>query len=119
VVKLKRAYEKASPADGLRVLVERLWPRGISKKAAAIDLWLKEFAPSTELREWYAHDPVKWPRFRQRYWAELKRIGDSAMLLKLLSDKENVTFIYAAHDEERNSAAALKEFLERLSPRKR
>jgi uncharacterized protein YeaO (DUF488 family) len=113
MIKLKRAYEAASPDDGLRILVERLWPRGVSKKKAAIDLWLKVLAPSTELRQWYGHDPAKWAQFRKRYWTELQDQGDLLALLKYVAQEKTVTFVYAASDEERNSAVALKEFLER------
>jgi uncharacterized protein YeaO (DUF488 family) len=81
MIKLKRAYEPASKDDGLRVLVERLWPRGVSKQKAKIDLWLKALAPSTELRQWYGHDPARWPQFRKRYGAELKGQGDLLALL--------------------------------------
>jgi uncharacterized protein YeaO (DUF488 family) len=113
MMKLKRAYEPASKDDGVRILVERLWPRGVSKKRAKIDLWLKDLAPSTELRQWYGHDQARWPQFRKRYWAELKRQGDVLALLKYVNQERPVTFVYAASDEERNSAVALKEFLER------
>ena len=113
MIKLKRAYEPASKDDGLRILVERLWPRGMSKQKARIDLWLKDLAPSTELRQWYGHDPARWPQFRKRYWAELKGQGDVLALLRYVTEERTVTFIYAASDEERNSAVALKEFLER------
>jgi uncharacterized protein YeaO (DUF488 family) len=112
MIKLKRAYEAASPDDGLRILVERLWPRGVSKQKAHIDLWLKALAPSAELRQWYGHDPAKWLQFRKRYWAELKDQGDLLALLKLVTKERPVTFVYAASDEQRNSALALKEFLE-------
>ena len=113
MIKLKRAYEPASKDDGLRILVERLWPRGVSKQKAKIDLWLKDLAPSTELRKWYGHDPARWPQFRKRYWAELKGQGDVLALLKYVTEERTVTFVYAASDEERNSAVALKELLER------
>lgn len=113
MIKLKRAYEPSSKEDGLRILVERLWPRGVTKQKAKIDLWLKDLAPSAELRLWYAHDPVRWPQFRTRYWAELKNQGNLLALLKYVSDESRVTFVYAASDEKRNSALALKEFLER------
>jgi uncharacterized protein YeaO (DUF488 family) len=113
MIKVKRAYEPASKDDGLRVLVERLWPRGVSKERAAIELWLKALAPSTELRQWYGHDPAKWPQFRKRYWTELQDQGDLLALLKHVAQEKTVTFVYAASDEERNSAVALKEFLER------
>jgi uncharacterized protein YeaO (DUF488 family) len=113
MIKLKRAYEAASKDDGLRILVERLWPRGVSKQKADLDLWLKDLAPSTELRKWYGHDPARWPEFRKRYWAELKSQGDLLALLKFVTEEKTVTFVYAASDQERNSAEALKEFLER------
>ena len=113
MIQLKRAYEPASKEDGLRLLVERLWPRGVSKQRAKIDLWLKDFAPSTELRQWYGHDPARWPQFRKRYRAELKGKGDVLALLKYVTREQPVTFVYAARDEERNSAVALKEHLER------
>ena len=113
MIQLKRAYEPASKDDGLRILVERLWPRGVSKQKAKIDLWLKDLAPSTELRKWYGHDPARWPQFRKRYWAELKSQGDLLTLLKYVTQERIVTFVYAASDEERNSAVALKKFLER------
>ena len=112
MIKLKRAYEPASPDDGLRILVERLWPRGVSKQNAKIELWLKDVAPSTELRQWYGHDPSKWLNFRKRYWAELKEQGDLLALLKYVAAERPVAFIYAASDEERNSAVVLKQFLE-------
>jgi uncharacterized protein YeaO (DUF488 family) len=112
MIELKRAYEAASKEDGLRILVERLWPRGVSKQKAQIDLWLKDLAPSTELRQWYGHDPARWLQFRKRYWAELKGQDDVLALLKYLTEERIVTFVYAASDEERNSAVALKEFLE-------
>ncbi len=112
MIQLKRAYETASPNDGLRILVERLWPRGVSKQNARIDLWLKDLAPSTELRKWYGHDPDLWPEFRKRYWAELGDLGDFLVLLKYVIKERKVTFVFAASDEERNSAVALKEFLE-------
>jgi uncharacterized protein YeaO (DUF488 family) len=111
---LKRAYEPASKDDGVRILVERLWPRGVSKQKAQLDLWLKDLAPSTELREWYGHDPARWPVFRKRYWAELKGKGEVLALLKYVAAQERpVTFVYAASDEERNSARAQKEYMER------
>jgi uncharacterized protein YeaO (DUF488 family) len=113
MIKLKRAYLAASKDDGLRVLVERLWPRGVSKQKAQIDLWLRALAPSTPLRKWYGHDPARWSQFRKRYWAELKAQGDLLALLKYVTEERPVTFVYAASDEERNSAVALKEVLER------
>ena len=113
MIRLKRAYEAASKDDGLRILMERLWPRGVSKREAQINLWLKDLAPSTELRQWYGHDPARWPQFRKRYWAELKDKGDVLALLKYVTEDRTATFVYAAGDEERNSAVDLKELLER------
>lgn len=112
-IKLKRAYEAASKEDGLRILVERLWPRGVSKQKAKIDLWLKDLAPSDELRKWYGHEPSRWPQFCKRYWTELKDQSAVLTLLKYVIQERAVTFVYAAADERRNSAVALKEFLER------
>jgi uncharacterized protein YeaO (DUF488 family) len=109
---LKRAYEEPSEADGRRVLVERLWPRGLNKEKAALDLWLKDLAPSTELRSWFGHDPRKWAEFRKRYRAELEDKGDVITTLREKLKEGPVTFIFAAKDEEHNSAIALKEYLE-------
>ncbi len=114
MIRLKRAYEQPANADGLRILVERLWPRGVSKEKAAVGLWLKDVAPSTDLRKWFGHDPEKWDEFRQRYKAELEQKGDLIALLKHRTTEGTVTFVYAAHDEERNSAVVLKEYLEGL-----
>ena len=112
MIRLKRAYEAPARRDGLRILVERLWPRGVNKARAAIDLWLKDLAPSSELRKWYGHDPEKWTEFRRRYWKELEGRGDLLVLLKHRTTEGTVTFVYAAHDKARNSAVALQEFLE-------
>jgi uncharacterized protein YeaO (DUF488 family) len=112
MIQLKRAYEPVSAGDGLRILVERLWPRGVSKQKGRIDLWLKTLAPSPELREWYGHDPSKWPQFRKRYATELKAHADVLALLAIVAKEKKVTFVYAASDEERNSALVLKEFVE-------
>lgn len=112
MIKLKRAYEEAGSEDGERILVERLWPRGVTKERAAIDLWLKEIAPSPELRSWYGHEVTKWHEFRRRYLAELK---DKEDLIKLLQERHRagtITFVYAARDEEHNSALVLKGFVE-------
>jgi uncharacterized protein YeaO (DUF488 family) len=113
VIQLKRAYEKARKQDGMRILVERLWPRGVSKEKAAIDLWVKDLAPSPALRKWYGHDPKKWPEFRKRYLAELRKAGEAMKQLEALVKAGTVTFVYAAADERRNSALLLKEYLER------
>ncbi|HSA96499.1 MAG TPA: DUF488 family protein [Acidobacteriota bacterium] len=114
-IKLKRAYEAPDKTDGARLLVERLWPRGLTKEKAAVDEWFKEVSPTPELRKWYNHDPAKWPEFRRRYVAELKANRGEVERLWARVQKGPVTFIYAAKDEERNSAAVLKEYLERLA----
>jgi uncharacterized protein YeaO (DUF488 family) len=110
-LKLKRAYETASKADGTRVLVDRLWPRGVSKKAARIDLWLKDIAPSTELRKWFGHDPEKWSQFKKKYFRELDANADAVDQLRKLIRGGTVTLVYGAKDEEHNDAVALKEYL--------
>jgi uncharacterized protein YeaO (DUF488 family) len=115
---LKRAYEKPSKSDGTRVLVERLWPRGLRKDEAQIDLWLKEVAPSTELRQWFGHDPQRWEEFRKRYRDELKRQQEPVERLIELGLNQKVTLIYAARDEQHNSALLLKDWLDRLATRK-
>lgn len=113
---LKRAYDKPSPADGERILVERLWPRGLTKAKAAVGLWLKDVAPSPELRKWFAHDPAKWEQFQKRYRKELKDTPEAREAVELLRRKARqgtVTLVYAARDEEHNGAVALKDLLER------
>ena len=110
-IRLKRVYEKPAAADGTRILVDRLWPRGLTKAKAAVDLWLKEIAPSTELRKWFAHDPAKWSRFRQRYEAELKKHGDELRLIREKAKEGPVTLIYAARDQAHNEAVVLRELL--------
>lgn len=113
MIHMKRAYESPSRHDGLRILVERLWPRGLTKAKAKIDLWLKEVSPSPELRRWYGHDVARWEAFRNRYEAELESRGDLVELLRMFVQDRAVTFVYAAADEEHNSALVLKEYLER------
>lgn len=110
-IKLKRAYETPAKSDGMRILVDRLWPRGLSKARAGIDQWLKEVAPSNELRQWFGHDPEKWPEFRKRYRAELK---DNPALAELrdLSRKGTVTLVYSAKDELHNQAVVLRQVLD-------
>ena len=112
MIHLKRAYEPPSPDDGFRVLVERLWPRGLKKEEVAVDLWLKEIAPSPELRQWFSHDPAKWEEFCRRYWAELADRQDAVKLLKEKLRQGKVTFVYGSKDEAHNAAVALKKFLE-------
>ena len=113
IIKLKRVYEKPKPADGTRILVDRLWPRGLSKLRAKLDLWLKEIAPSTELRKWFGHDAKKWRDFRRRYESELKRHAEQLALIKSKARQGAVTLLYAARDQEHNEAVVLKELLER------
>ena len=110
-LKTKRVYEPVSKGDGFRVFVERLWPRGISKERAAIDLWLKEIAPSTELRKWCNHEPAKWREFQKRYRAEMKDKSDHKQQILDVLYKRNVTLLYASHEEKYNAAAVLKTLL--------
>ncbi len=110
-IKLKRAYDKPSPADGTRILIDRLWPRGISKEKAALDRWMKEIAPSTELRRWFAHDPKRWAEFRRRYRQELREYPGLLEELKSLARNGPLTLVYAAHDEAHNDAVVLREVL--------
>ena len=110
-VKLKRAYESPSRDDGERVLVDRLWPRGLARIKARIDLWLKDVAPSTELRQWFGHDPEKWSEFKKRYRAELKD-NPAWLELQSLAHQGNLTLVYAAKDQLHNEAVVLKQLLE-------
>ena len=112
MIKLKRVYEKPSKGDGLRILVERLWPRGLTKERASVDLWLMDVAPGTELRKWFGHDPAKWEQFCKRYRIELEQRKDAVNLLKQKSKEGTITLVYAARDEKHNSAVALKKILE-------
>lgn len=112
MIHLKRAYEPPSTDDGLRILVERLWPRGLSKSRAQVDLWLKDVAPSPQLRTWYGHELAKWKEFQRRYRAELENNPAVGQLQQLQHDKPLITFVYAARDTEHNSALVLKAFLE-------
>ena len=108
-VKIKRVYEKPAKEDGIRILVDRLWPRGLTKRKASVDLWLKNIAPSTELRKWFGHDPAKWKEFRKRYHQELKKNKEQVSLLKNEMKKGIVTLVYGAKDEVHNEALVLKE----------
>lgn len=112
-ISLKRVYDPPAKEDGYRVLVDRLWPRGLSKEEARIDLWLKDIAPTNELRQWFKHDPHKWNEFRTRYFRELKQRADEIGQLKNRSEAGRLTLLYAAKDTENNNAAALKEYLEK------
>ena len=112
-IALKRVYDEPEPGDGTRVLVDRLWPRGLSKERAHIDLWLKEIAPSNELRKWFGHDPEKFAEFRHRYIAELaSETGQEAVAkLRDMARRELVTLLFAAHDTEHNNAVVLRDLL--------
>ena len=110
-IELKRVYESPSDSDGLRILVERLWPRGLSKADAAIDHWTKDVAPTPQLRTWFGHRPERWAAFRKRYRAELTENTLTVDALKELCAGKQVTLVFAAKDVERNSAVVLREFL--------
>ena len=110
-INIKRVYEAPGKEDGMRILVDRLWPRGLTKEKASVDLWLKEIAPSTELRKWFGHDPDKWKEFQKRYHKELKANKKQVSLLEEQIKKGTVTLVYGAKDEEHNEALVLKESL--------
>lgn len=109
-IQIKRVYEKPDPKDGFRILVDRLWPRGLTKEKAAVDLWLKDVAPSTELRKWFGHDPEKWKEFQKKYLKELKENKEAVDTLKEHLKKGTVTLLYAAKDEAHNEAEMLKDY---------
>ena len=113
MLKLKRVYEAAARDDGVRILVDRLWPRGVTKAAARIDLWFKDIAPSPALRTWFGHDPARWDEFRKRYFAELEKEPEELARLRDLVAERPVTLVYAAKDPEHTHALALKDFVER------
>ena len=113
MIRLKRVYEGAARNDGFRILVERLWPRGVSKQKANVQLWAKEIAPSAELRKWYGHNLARWQEFKKRYWRELKGKEESLEEIRSRARERTVTFVYAARDEVHNSAMALKDYLEK------
>lgn len=113
-IHLKRIYEDPAEVDGFRILVDRLWPRGVSKEKANLDIWLKEIAPSTELRKWFNHDPKKWAGFQKKCKSELaKNLDGTEDLKKILKDHKRVTFLFAAKDEEHNEAIVIKDFFKR------
>lgn len=111
-IKLKRVYEPPQGSDGTRILIDRLWPRGIKKTDAAIDRWLKEIAPSADLRRWFGHRPERWPEFRRRYLAELQRRAELVEEIRNAAREGPVTLVYAARDEAHNDAVVLKELLD-------
>lgn len=108
-IKIKRVYEKPEIGDGRRILVDRVWPRGVKKEQAKIDLWLKEIAPSTELRKWFGHDPEKWDEFRKRYRGELRKNREAVQKLKRELEQGPVTLVYSARDEAHNQAVVIRE----------
>ena len=113
-IQIKRVYAEPATGDGLRVLVDRIWPRGMSKDKAQVDEWLKELAPSAALRKWFGHDPAKWEAFQKRYFAELQ---ENPAVVRFLADheaKSSLTLLYGAKDEEHNQAVVLKRYLEGL-----
>ena len=118
MLKLKRVYETASPEDGRRFLVERLWPRGIKKTSLDLDGWLKEVAPSTQLRQWFSQDPKKWGDFQKRYKAELDRHPEACDPILTVALRGTVTLVYSSHDSEHNNAVALRDYLEMKLERK-
>ena len=114
-IRLKRVYDKPTQADGRRVLIDRIWPRGLRKKEARVDEWLKELAPGTGLRKWFGHDPVRWNEFKKRHSTELDDQRERVKELAQEARKRNVTLLFAAKDTEHNNAVALKEHLQRLT----
>lgn len=111
-LQLKRVYEEPAKSDGARILVDRLWPRGLTKEKAHVDLWLKDIAPSDELRKWFGHDPARWPEFRARYRAEIKKNAAQLALLRQAISKGPATLVYGARDEQHNQAVVLYELLQ-------
>jgi uncharacterized protein YeaO (DUF488 family) len=112
-VNIKRVYEEPKKSDGKRILVDRLWPRGLTKAEVKVDLWLKEIAPSTALRKWFSHEPSKWEEFKKRYSVELEKNNEQISLLEREVSEGKVTLVYGAKDQEHNGAVVLREFLER------
>ena len=112
MIQLKRVYEKPSRKDGVRILVDRLWPRGLTKERAAVNLWLKDVAPSSELRKWFGHDPAKWKEFQVRCRKELRQKKEALKLLKRKSEDRTVTLVYGARDEQHNEAVVLRKLVE-------
>jgi len=115
-VRLKRAYEKPSADDGMRILIDRLWPRGLRKAEARVDRWMKELAPSTALRRWFGHDPARWTEFCRRYAQEVRSHAEAMQQLRRLARSHPITLIYSARDEKHNDAVALRTFLLRPLP---
>ncbi len=110
-IRIKRVYEEAARTDGRRILVDRLWPRGLSKERAGVDVWARDVAPSNELRRWYGHAPEKWPEFKRRYFAELDANGEGVAQLRHTMGRGTVTFLFSSTEMLLNNAVALKEYL--------
>jgi uncharacterized protein YeaO (DUF488 family) len=117
MIKLKRVYEKEASEDGVRYLIERLWPRGVKKATLHVDGWLKDAGPTTELRKWFSHDPARWQEFRRRYFAELDRAPENWAPIRDAAQHGTVTLLYSSHDTEHNNAVALKEYIEHKTGR--
>lgn len=111
MIQLKRVYEPADAADGVRFLIERLWPRGMRRDSLQLDAWIKDAAPGTELRQWFSHDPAKWKEFQRRYFAELDAKPEALAPIRAAARKGTVTLLFSSHDEEHNNAVALKMYL--------
>ncbi|GFO53681.1 hypothetical protein GMSM_06880 [Geomonas sp. Red276] len=114
MVKIKRAYEAPAAEDGVRLLVDRLWPRGLSKERAGVDHWLKDLAPSNELRHWFGHDPARWKEFRERYREELRKVRPAVEEVAGMARRGSVTLLFAARDPDHNNAVVLRELIEEL-----
>jgi len=112
-IALKRIYDKAKAADGKRILIDRLWPRGIKKEEARVDEWIREVAPSDELRKWFSHDPAKWSEFKKKYWSELEKKQEIVSKLAKECKNKRVTLLYSSKESRYNNAVALKEYLEK------
>ena len=113
MIKIKRVYDAPAPDDGTRILVDRLWPRGLSKEKAKVDMWLKEIAPSDRLRKWYVHDPTKWNKFREKYFKELDPHKELVDVIVKKAKEGTVTLLYSSKEEKLNNAVALKEYIEK------
>ena len=116
-IKLKRAYERPVARDGTRILIDRLWPRGVKKANAAIDQWAKDISPSTALRKWFGHDPTRWPEFQRRYAAEVRQHPEQLTKLRAVARRGLITLVFSAHDEVHNDAVALRDFLLERQPK--
>lgn len=112
-IKIKRIYQEPDVSDGFRILIDRLWPRGLTKEKAKVDLWMKEIAPSNELRQWFQHEPTRWNDFKDRYFKELERKQELIKIILEKSHAQTITLLFSAKNEEFNNAVALKEYLEK------